>query len=396
MAILACRNDNVSSGARSYSIFLVVGAAIGVFMPSSYHGEIGLYFPMITILLGVFFCGAYSLKSGLIANNLMLLLGYFALLFFYTIISPFKTLTLGAIFPYVALIVVMCIRVNDAMSHLAFKLFNVISLLLVIMGFGVVLHIAFIRDFIQSYYQMFNSDLFVNMVVWYDKPVGPFATHSLAAFAYAILIIVYFKLSLNMFSNKIFYKLMCIAFLLMLYCLKSFSSVALLSMLGTGYLYYLFSSKKLFTLFFLGVGTLIVLLYVDLTPVHDVIAKVFSSESNGLKGRYTGSGRLDGTYQFVLANPFGGVGLTSSPELAFGDSFIAEYVLRTSFLGYLLVVMAAFFYFRFNFHNKKAVFVSMVFLFLGDLGYPLLTNYRFIFLIPVLVLVWNYSERHKF
>ena len=379
----------------TYSIFLVLAAAFGLFIPSSYHGEIGLYFPMVTVILGVASCFIYSLRSGVIAYNFMSLTAYLMLLLFYTIISPFEKLTLGAIFPYLALIIVLSVRVNDGMSVLAFKLFNVISLLLVVLGLGVILHVAFIRDIIESYYQMFNSELFVNMVVWYDKPVGPFATHSLAAFAYALLAIIYYNLSLGYYGNKFFYRLMCLTFLVMLYCLKSFSSVALLCLLMGVYIYYLISNKKFFSIFLIGLVVLIIMMCVDLTAVHEVISKVFSSDSNGLKGRYTGNGRLDGTYQYVLANPFGGVGLTSSPELAFGDSFIADYILRTSFMGYFLIILTAFLYFKFNLHSNKAVFGSMILLFLGDLGYPLLTNYRFVFFIPVLVLVWNYSERRK-
>lgn len=84
------------------------------------------------------------------------------------------------------------------------------------------------------------------------------------------------------------------------------------------------------------------------------------------------------------------IGMTSSPQIAFGDNFISDYVIRTGVFGYLAVLFSVVVYFLSSLRGMVAIAFAVGIVVLADLGYPLLTNFRAIFLFPVFIAMWCY------
>ncbi len=265
---------------------------------------------------------------------------------FFTIISPFQEYTFGAIFPYLAMGVVLMISPSIDVGDCSRRLFHLMAVLLVILGFGVVFHVDFIRQFIFKFYQAYYEDLYLYMVEYGDKPVGPFATHSISAFIYAVFAIIYLRLShVSSGAKSVAYFLLSLLFFSLIVLLKSFSAIAISSLLASMYFLWLLSRAKVLAILFMGFLIVCVFSLVDLTSFYELIEKLLSSDANGLRGRYSAGNRLDGTYEFLLNNPLMAIGMTSSPQIAFGDNFISDYVIRTGVFGYLAVLFPLLFIF---------------------------------------------------
>ncbi|MDF5955726.1 hypothetical protein P4110_14320 [Pseudomonas aeruginosa] len=310
---------------------------------------------------------------------------------FFTIISPFQEYTFGAIFPYLAMGVVLMISPSIDVGDCSRRLFHLMAVLLIVLGFGVVFHVDFIRQFIFKFYQAYYEDLYLYMVEYGDKPVGPFATHSISAFIYAVFAIIYLRLShVSSGAKSVAYFLLSLLFFSLIVLLKSFSAIAISSLLASMYFLWLLSRAKVLAILFMGFLIVCVFSLVDLTSFYELIEKLLSSDANGLRGRYSAGNRLDGTYEFLLNNPLMAIGMTSSPQIAFGDNFISDYVIRTGVFGYLAVLFSVVVYFLSSLRGMVAIAFAVGIVVLADLGYPLLTNFRAIFLFPVFIAMWCY------
>ncbi|WP_161780224.1 hypothetical protein, partial [Pseudomonas aeruginosa] len=184
--------------------------------------------------------------------------------------------------------------------------------------------------------------------------------------------------------------LLSLLFFSLIVLLKSFSAIAISSLLASMYFLWLLSRAKVLAILFMGFLIVCVFSLVDLTSFYELIEKLLSSDANGLRGRYSAGNRLDGTYEFLLNNPLMAIGMTSSPQIAFGDNFISDYVIRTGVFGYLAVLFSVVVYFLSSLRGMVAIAFAVGIVVLADLGYPLLTNFRAIFLFPVFIAMWCY------
>ncbi|EPH0371637.1 TPA: hypothetical protein ACKQDU_002423 [Pseudomonas aeruginosa] len=376
---------------RKGSCLIFFAAFLSLFWPTSVGGVIVSYLPIVSILLSCFLLLIYSIGGKFIAVNVFVFCFFFLLLLFFTIISPFQEYTFGAIFPYLAMGVVLMISPSIDVGDCSRRLFHLMAVLLIILGFGVVFHVDFIRQFIFKFYQAYYEDLYLYMVEYGDKPVGPFATHSISAFIYAVFAIIYLRLShVSSGAKSVAYFLLSLLFFSLIVLLKSFSAIAISSLLASMYFLWLLSRAKVLAILFMGFLIVCVFSLVDLTSFYELIEKLLSSDANGLRGRYSAGNRLDGTYEFLLNNPLMAIGMTSSPQIAFGDNFISDYVIRTGVFGYLAVLFSVFVYFLSSLRGMVAIAFAVGIVVLADLGYPLLTNFRAIFLFPVFIAMWCY------
>lgn len=379
---------------RSGGALIFLSAFLSLFIPSSLGGVVVPNLSVIAIVSSIALLLFNFIRSPLNICNFILFLLFACLLLLFTMLSKNGDFTPGAIFPYLGMWVVMITFPPDYVSSFSRKIFHLIAIILIVFGFGVVLGDESVRKLIFDFYQAYNDELYYFMVEVGDKPVGPFATHSLSAFMYCLFSIVYFRMYLHSGGVKSFiFLVMCLSFFLMVVALKSFSAIALSVILVCLYLYYLLANFKIFKIFLIVVISIAVLTYVDATFFYETVDSILSSDGNGLKGRMVSGNRLEGTYSYIVENPFVPLGLTSLPDIAFGDNFIADYVIRVGLLGYFIVLLAAYVYFRSAFSSRLVVLFCMCFVLLGDLGYPLLTNYRSVFLIPVFVAMWRCPSR---
>lgn len=384
-------------GINSYKdggFLFFVSAFIALFMPSSIGGVIIPGLSIVAVIAASVFLLFNLYRSPLNIHNFTLCAVFFVLLLLFTMLSRKGEFTPGAIFPYLGMWVVLITCPPNYVSSISRNVFHIMACVLVIFGFGVVFGNEAIRELIFDFYQAYNDDLHYFMVQVGGKPVGTFATHSLSAFMYCLFAVVYFRLYLyNRGLKSLLFLMMCLSFFFMIVSLKSFSAIALSVILVGLYLYHLLASFKVVKLFLIVLIALAVLTFVDATFFYESVDAILSSNGNGIKGRMVSGNRLEGTYKYILENPFLPLGLTSLPDVMFGDNFIADYVIRVGVFGYLIVLLAAYLYFRKSFSSRIVVLFCMGFVLLGDLGYPLLTNYRSVFLIPVFVAMWRCPVR---
>ncbi|XMB47390.1 hypothetical protein QQ999_15885 [Pseudomonas fluorescens] len=383
------KHDHIK-GYRSGGALIFLSAFLSLFIPSSLGGVIIPNLSVIAIVSSSALLMFHFVRSPLNICNFILFLIFICLLLLFTILSKNGEFTPGAIFPYLGMWMVLVTFPPDYVSAFSRKIFHLMAIILIVFGFGVVLGGEDVRGIIFDFYQAYNDELYYFMVEVGDKPVGPFATHSLSAFMYCLFSVVYFRLYLHSRGFKSFlFLVMCLSFFLMVVALKSFSAIALSVILVCLYMYYLVASFKVLKIFLIVIISVAVVTLVDATFFYESVDAILSSDGNGLKGRMVSGNRLEGTYNYITENPFLPLGLTSLPNIAFGDNFIADYVIRVGVLGYFVVLLAAYLYLRSAFSSRLVVLFCMGFVLLGDLGYPLLTNYRSVFLIPVFVAMWR-------
>ncbi len=379
-----------SSTYNGFGFFVFLAAFTSLFFPSSIDGVIINFLSIFSIVISAVLLLIYSVRSVVISINVVLCLVFFSLLIFFTMGSRLDVYTPGAIFPYMAMWLVLMVVPPRSVSAAARKIFHLMAFFLIVLGVGVVFHIEPIRVFISDYYQAYSDDMYYFMIEAADKPVGPLATHSVSAFVYSIFSVIYFRLSCtNSGIKSVWFFLFSVSFFLLIVLLKSFSAIALSIILLAMYSFYLLSRGKFFSIGFILLLVSGVLFNMDTSFFYEVVDKILSSDGNGLRGRFVSGNRLEGTYEYILAHPLMAIGLTASPEIAFGDNFIADYVIRTGALGYLVVLAGVFSYFTNCFKSTAVILFCVGFVLLSDLGYPFLTNYRSVFLVPVFVAMWR-------
>jgi hypothetical protein len=368
-------------------------AFLSLFIPTSIGGVITANLSVVTIVVSSFILLISVCRSGLIISNLILFIAFMCMLLLFTALSKDGEFTPGAVFPYIGMWMVLITPQPKYVSSIARKIFHLMAIVLIYLGVGVVCGDYFARGLISDFYQAYNDELYYFMVEVGNKPVGPFGTHSLSAFIYCFFAIVYFRLYLFSAGLKsLVFLIMSLSFFFMIVALKSFSAIALSAIIVGLYFYYLFYSFKFVKIILIVITAFAILTFIDATFFYDSVDAILSSNGNGLKGRTVAGNRLEGTYNYISENPFLPIGLTRLQNIAFGDNFIADYVIRVGILGYLMVLLAAYFYFRRALRSTIVVLFCMGFLLLGDLGYPLLTTYRSVFLIPVFVAMWRFPE----
>jgi hypothetical protein len=270
--------------------------------------------------------------------------------------------------------------------------------MLLFLGFGTIFHNDFVYDINQTYYKAYSEGLFESMIIWSFKPVTVFSTHSTSALVYFALLCLNLRVAGSPLLMPIFKKLFLISGIGYL-CLIPFlmSNTSLLVFLAaipvTGsYLLHEVSPhyRKLFALVFILMLIGISLLVIDNLDIVEKVSNVLSSDGSGFLGRYTaGSSRLQGTYDYLIANYFQPIGLTYSDSIALGDTFIAEYILKISILGYGLILFMFFEWLRWNVLDQRSRIKIFFFFLLADVGYPLLPYYRVIGFLPLFVIIWN-------
>lgn len=319
------------------------------------------------------------------------------MILFFTMISPFPYIAWGGAASYIlaSMVLLTDFRLDRNALNARVDLFLIravlcASLVILVLGAGILMEESTLVDVIQNYYQSFSEELYEQMVTWNSKPVTVFGSHSTAAFAYFSLFALNFKISENKnlpIHWRIVHFSCAIGFVVLNWFLASNTSVAM------AILMFVFIAAKpakllsprLMLVVLPWIMIFILIIAFDLNLFQAILG---DSEENGFLARYTAGGRLQSTYDYLAANYFAPIGFSYSPELGLGDNFIAEYIVKTSPLGYLIILCLLWGWFRRHLDLRQAV-AFFVFFLLADLAYPLLVYSRIAAVLPFYVLIWQ-------
>jgi hypothetical protein len=384
--------------ARSAPLFLLF--ALSLFLPTSLHGVIssalaGFWFLVCIAGLAVIVCRLRPLpilKSNFVIGQVLI-----ALLLLFTLLSPLNGLALGAVVPYLGFATVLSVNYRRLqVGPFSMRIFALLAAVLLVLGWGTVCGSAAINGALEANYQMYYDELFEQMVGWYAKPVSVYATHSLSAFAYFAFAVTFFRLAQGevRIGLRLLWIMLCLGFALLIPFLMSNSAIGLTVILTLLFFWYLFKSGRLFLLaaLLLAAAVALALYGAPLFALVDAtfqVQDIFSSNLNGFAGRFSTDSRLSSTYRYLMEYSFWPVGLSNDPAISFGDNFIAEYIVRLSPIGYVLILVMLYRFLRANLQSKRMAQAFFLFFLMGDQSFPLLTSFRFLFMLPVLVLLWN-------
>lgn len=332
------------------------------------------------------------------------LLFFFAFLLIFTIVSPFNYVSWGGLAPYILISVVFLVDFKSEawggglfVDRLLLWIVVSVNIFIFVLGFGILVEDAYLLEFLGNNYQAISNSLFEQMVFWGLKPVTIFGSHSTAAFAYFSLFILSLKIIFVIGLSKVyklFFLLSSFGFFVLNYLLFSnasvFVSILMLMTVIVVLNRIIHGPEKIIFYFLVIVGFLISVYYFDLSQL------IFGdSRDNGILARYGSGGRLQGTYDYLLDNYFMPIGLSYSLDIALGDNFIAEYIIKSSVVGYILLLLLLWTWLRRHLIYRTAIMFFLFFL-ITDFAYPLLVYSRVAATLPFFVLVWSRLDSKSF
>lgn len=379
--------------------FIIAAMLIAVFSPTSISGVIN---PLLLVLgnisaLTVFLFATWYYR--LAVSTLILIPGLLvvSLLIGMTFLSPYSQLTPGAFIPYLTFTLLCSVRIDRLqLNRSQLKFLVWLTVLLAALCFMAFFRVGTVMNIQESYYQMF-PDLYKFMMKWANKPVLMFATHSVAGFAYYLIGFCLFAAYIRYQDMKSRWLLLVLSLIysVILVLLLSNTGLALFLLLLAVYGYHFVRFANPLLVLFSIFGLIMAVLYfyeplqLVFSTISELIFDVLTKKENGLLARFSTESRLGGSIQYLVSNPLVGVGMTSGGDLAFGDSFYAEYMLRLNFFGFFLVAFITYGYLYINTRVKTYFIFLAGLVFIADLGYPLFVTYRFVFLFPVVIVFFN-------
>ncbi len=380
--------DHVKRYGNSTPFLLIGSAYVALLFPSSIDGVIVPVLQTLQCIILASFFLIYGSINGFIKQNIALGVAIVFLLVIFTLFSPFDYVAIGGVAPYILMLSMLSTRIvmNKSMWNKFATNLLIINVMIFALGFGVLAGIEPLVWIIEKFYKAYDENLYESMIVWYSKPVGVFASHSIAAVAYFSLFLININLSCCGVASKSIRSAFLVSgflYLILLLFLFSNSSV-ILFVVSVAYLLYFFARKSKKTAIVLLMLSLVVCTCLVLGGVlsdsYNQISEIFTYDAGGFLGRYTEGGRLQSTYDFIIDNPFRPIGLTYGDNIMLGDNFIAEYIVKISFLGYLLILLMLYNWIRLN--GRRLLFISFAFFIAVDLGYPILTTVRLSGVLP--------------
>lgn len=370
---------------------------VGICFPTSTNGIMSVKFSFIAFAILFVIC-VFFIKKRITKTTIILFLLVNGSLFFFTIPASFliKNYSFG-IYPnffFLSFLFFLDLKEIQITKRINF-FFLLCSYLIIALGVGVIFRILPIVNFILNYYIAGYDNLLPNMIAGL-KPVGTFATHSVAA----LFLFIFFYLNIKAYKklNKTIYLFTAILFLLLLVFIRSNSALVFISF-SLFILVKLFKSNKSSLVYF---SILLLVLIVYFGFIDDSllvflnnfdISLILSSDKNGLQGRYSSASPLQPTIDYIVNHLYLPLGLTYSDKLYYSDSGFILYFLRGSvfllfgiYFGFITLI-------KNNLLNKKEAYFFIFIIFLFEIGYPILINIRFLFFIPFYVVYMNYLEK---
>src|SRR5450830_414086 len=371
----------------------------GLLVPSSIGGVISLRLYVLLHLGMSVFCIALILISGRLSSRSALLLGVVTgatpWLISWARMDGNILRDVGAEFLLLGL--VYCLPMTMAPSHWIRRIvLPVIESWLAICAVGVMAGVPAIDRLLVAAFGQYYEILVPNMVALH-RPVGPFATHSVAAFAYYLLVFIHLR---SYERRESLVDLSLASFwLIVIGALSSSTAAAMLIAGSLDFVWTAIRSQRA-SIRRIGVAAAVVFVgwllgsaLLQRMPLIDLVSRVIGNESNGFLSRYnTATGDASGSIAYLRLHPFAPVGLADvggdSGLLTgqiLGDSGWVQYLLRGGLVLLGAVYGGLWVFLRGTVRNKRVAVwlwgVTLAF----ELGFSALLVPRIIALIMLIM-----------
>jgi len=350
-------------------------------------GWISLYVRIGLVLCVAFilFAKKYAIKRiyGQTANM--------ALLFLFSILTlqlkPFTEAYYNMYYYLILALVISMDLTSFKINKFVNVLFYVMCILFCLAGILVVMKYQPMCDFLSNYYtrHWVKSTYYMTLS---GKPVGSYATHSIAGFMYFQFILILYYKNKARFSWINMGLMGCLAFLIVM--LRSNTAIMLVGLSVVLLLIERRGSSSLRRLIF-KIGVVITITIFIMINIESIGTIVGNSE-NGLLGRFTGTSNFLTNIEF-LKNNLLPIGWTTSSSLWLSDSGYIIVLIRGGLLSLLLIYGGVYMCVKKNMLNKAAIYPMLISLAVFEIGYPILLEIKYMLFIPVLIVFLNSAYR---
>jgi hypothetical protein len=332
-----------SSAPKRWVGLLWVGlCCLGLLAPSSVGGAPSSQLSALVILGMLAFCVLFIVISGRLSSRWGVLLGTVTATtpWLITWIRMDERVPYGLGAEFLLLGLVFCLPTTMVPSHWIRRIvLLVVEVWLATCAVGVMAGVPAVGRLLVDAFGQYYESLVPNMIALH-RPVGPFATHSVAAFAYYLLLFVHLRAferreSLVDLSWASFW-------LIVIGALSSSTTAAMLLLGGLDFVWTVIRARRPSTRR-IGVAVVVACAgwllrdaWLQRMPLVELVARVIGNENNGLLSRYNiNTGVASGSMAYLRLHPFAPIGLAdvagSGGSLAgqiLGDSGPVQYLLR--------------------------------------------------------------------
>lgn len=368
-------------------------------MPTSIDANISQGLLYVNLIVLCFLLAAFVIVNKKVElKSVVIFLLINALLWFCTLITPLNEYSYGAAFVYFSLSLMYCLKLKHvALPSYVSKIWVTLNVIMITVSVMIISESPMVTRFIVDYYSSFYPEL-VPTMMFFQKPVLTFSTHSVAGFYHYLFFYLNFKVFLA--TKQKLYFIFSLTYLYFCYMVSS----------TTGYLFMLIGIVQLLHYFFaqrmpravmtgIVLGLLVMFNMDTVTNLYNNIAfsinQKMGSDISGFNGRLGEEGNLQNNLNYIVNNPFRPLGIGYSKEFMYADSGFIETTLRGSILLTMVVYAGFFLFLKKSLHSAKTTyFVFFIFL-LFEIGFSNLIYFRTIYLLPVILVFLNHVESLK-
>ena len=359
---------------------------IGIFLPSSLNGNTfntlyPIFNTIVTISILILTIQQFNFHRSLLVLFMILFL------IVNTILTNFTQYQFGTLLIIIPLLFYFSIDLKEIDTKIYIKYLNLVSILLFILGFGVIFNIEMINNFLSASYTTSFTDLYYYMISA-NRPVGPFGSHSIAAFIYFIFFTLYYVLWLK--SKYLLYLIISIIYVLFIFSLKSFSALFFIVFAIATIINSTFLLKKINILFFMINISATIIIFLLLNSFIDITSILMGTETNGLLSRYGLNGILNNNIDFLESNLFMGDGIGYTKELIYTDSGYIHNLLIYGISG--TITFYIIFYIHFLQKKFIYIFIMLIAFLFFEIGYDIFFYTRTIY---ILLLINYFTQMEK-
>lgn len=357
---------------------------LGVLIPTSVNRNITSLFTMLGcfILLGVTIWLIYKQKQ-IPIFSLVIVLVTNSLLFVFTLFSSMSEYRFGTSIFFFILTLIFCLNFKNAPLEVNKyrKTLQIVNIIFIIFSASIMLEFQPIINFLHSWYSAFYIELLPNMFMQ-KKPVATFATHSIAGFYFFVFFLInfftyiYMKKKSHLFSSIIF------AFFL--FNIKSSTALVYFLICFIVVMVFVYRRKKRLFFSTLGISLIFFIIKFESIGLFQMVSDKLFSNRNGLLIRYADGGVLADNINFILNNPFSGIGFGYSKLYTYVDSGFVEYALRGSVFVLISILIGYYLFLRRNLGSKLGIVIFLIYLSF-EVGFSNLIYFRTLFILPFIV-----------
>lgn len=361
----------------------------GMYFPTSIAGTFSesLYLLHIVIFFGV--CVCIVLTEGFVDPLAVAFsLSITVILLASSLLSELHDYRPGGVVGFLCFAALCCVPLWK--MRVSRHLFLAVNFINFIIGAGMILGNHTVDHLVRENYSIYYPQL-VDTMILAHKPVLTFGTHSLAAMVF------YFFFWLCLETHKVrrerLFLASAILYAVLTLALMSVAGLAIGAIMVAQLTWAALKrswGSRILTLLLVVVA----IVFVPWGEIWALANPIFSSDTNGLLGRYAGSGTLAWPLHYAVNHPFSPIGFTYSPNFAFlGDSGAIQYFVRGSLPLLVCMYAAAYRFLRHNLLVKTDAVRFILVLGIFETGFTLLTQERFVYLMAFAVVYLDELRR---